>query len=152
AEAATTEIGDEKALPQQDYFLSVGTTIFCIFLVTVLLIVCNGGIRIGFSNHTGLLPVVRRLLDASYLPNDFNIQLRLHHHHTFAVLIAGFSKLFGEDTALLTLSILGNLLLSAAIYVLCRALKLSWLAFLAIGFFIAMNVGFAGHGLEENTF
>src|SRR5262249_31400328 len=66
--------------------------------------------------------------------------------------IAGFAKLLGEDNALLTLSILGNLLLSAAIYVLCRALKLSRLAFLAIGFFLAMNVGFAGHGLEENTF
>src|SRR5690242_9628760 len=112
AEAATATTGEETSLSRQGYFLSVGATIFCIFLVAALLIICNGGIRIGFSNHTGLLPVVHRLLDANYLPNNFNIQLRLYHHRTFAMLIAGLTKLFGEDTALLTLSLLGNVLLS----------------------------------------
>jgi hypothetical protein len=152
AETATATTGGEKSLSRQDYFLSVGATIFCILFVAALLIICNGGIRIGFSNHSGLLPVVRRLLDANYLPNNFNIQLRLYHHRTFALLLAGLTKLLGEDTALLALSLVGNLLLSAAIFLLCRALKMSRLAFLAIGFVIAMNVGFAGHGLEENTF
>jgi len=152
AEAATATTGEEKSLSKQEFFFTVAVTILCIFFVAALLIICNGGIRIGFSNHTGLLPVVHRLLDANYLPNNFNIQLRLYHHRTFAMLIAGLTKLFGEDTALLTLSLLGNVLLSAAIYVLCRALKMSRLAFLAIGLLIAMNVGFAGHGLEENTF
>jgi hypothetical protein len=117
-----------------------------------LLIVCNGGIRIGFSNHTGLLPVVRRLLDATYLPDDFNIQLRLYHHRTFVFLVAGFSKLFGENQALLALSVIGNVLLSTSLYSLSQALKLSNPAFLAIGVIVATNVGYAGQGLELNTF
>jgi uncharacterized membrane protein YidH (DUF202 family) len=42
--------------------------------------------------------------------------------------------------------------LSAALFALCRVLKLSLLAFLAVGVFIALHVAFAGHGLEFNTF
>ncbi len=151
AEAATSKT-DKKNVSQQPFFQNILLPLLCILFVAALIIVCNGGIRIGFSNHSGLLPVVRRLLDATYLPGDFNIQLRLYHHRTFAFLIAGFSKLLGENHALLALSILGNLLLSASLYSLSQVLKLSKLAFLAIGVIVAMNVGFAGHGLELNTF
>ena len=94
-----------------------------ILFVAGLLIVCNGGIRVGYSNHTGLLPVVRRLLDASYLPDNFGITLRLYHHRSFALLVAALSKLFGEDNALIALSLIGNLFLSASLYALSRSLK-----------------------------
>jgi hypothetical protein len=76
--------------------------------VAAMIIVFNGGIRVGFSNHTGLLPVVRRILDPTYLPNDFNIQLRLYHHRIFAYWIAGLTKFLGEDNALIALSLVGN--------------------------------------------
>jgi hypothetical protein len=123
-----------------------------ILLVAGLLIVCNGGIRVGFSNHTGLLPVVRRLMDANYLPDNFGITLRLYHHRPFALLVAGFAKLFGEDNALISLSFIGSLFLSASLYALCRSLKLPVLAFIAFGFLVAMSIGWTGFGLETNTF
>src|ERR1051325_12013017 len=105
-----------------------------VLFVTFLLIVCNGGIRVGFSNHTGLMPVVRRLLDADYLPGNFGITLRLYHHRSFALLVAAFANFLGEDKALILLSIIGNLFLSASLYSLCRSLRLKIPAFLALGF------------------
>jgi hypothetical protein len=136
----------------QNLFLTFLLPSLSILLVAGLLIVFNGGIRLGFSNHTGLLPVVRRLLDASYLPDHFGISLRLFHHRSFAYLVAAFSKLFGEDNALISLNLLGNIFLSASLLALCRSLKLSILAFIAVGLFLALSVGWTGWGLETNTF
>jgi hypothetical protein len=133
-------------------FTQILVPLGAILFVTGLLIVCNGGIRVGYSNHTGLMPVVRRLLDENYLPDNFGITLRLYHHRSFVYLVAGFAKLFGEDNALIILSILGNLFLSASLYALSRCLKLSVLAYLAWGFLIAMSIGWTGFGLETNTF
>src|SRR5688572_28607695 len=123
-----------------------------ILFVAGLLIVFNGGIRVGFSNHTGLLPVVRQILDANYLPDHFGITLRLFHHRSFAYLVAGFAKLFGEDNALISLNAIGSTCLSFGLYALCRSLKLPLLAFVAFGFFVALTVGWTGWGLETNTF
>ncbi len=124
----------------------------CILGVAAFIIIFNGGISMGYSNHTGLIPVVRRLLDPNYLPNDFNIQLRLYHHRVFAYLIAAFTKLTGEDNALIALNIIGFTLLSASLYSLCRSLNLSRLAFVAVGVLLATNVAWIGRGLETNTF
>ena len=41
--------------------------------VTLALIFFGGGIDIGSTNHVGMLPVVRRLLDPAYLTGDFGI-------------------------------------------------------------------------------
>ena len=152
AEATKVQIDQVNIHNHHNLFLKIVPIISCIIFVAVLFIVCNGGIQIGFSNHTGLIPVVRRILDANYLPNDFNIQLRLYHHRSFAMLMAGVTKFLDEDNALLTLSIIGNLFLSASLFYLCRTLKLSLSAFLAIGVLIAMNTVWIGHGLEVNTF
>lgn len=65
--------------------------------VAALLLAANGGIRVGFSNHVGLLPVVRRLMDPDYLPGDFGIQLCLYHHRVFAHVVAALARLLGED-------------------------------------------------------
>src|SRR5215510_11765112 len=79
----------------------------CIAVAAAFIIILNGGVSVGFSNHTGLIPVVRRILDPNYLPNDFNIQLRLYHHRSFAYLIAAFVKILGEDNALIVLNLIG---------------------------------------------
>jgi hypothetical protein len=114
--------------------------------------VFNGGIRLGFSNHTGLMPVVRRMLDPNYLPGDFSIQMRLYHHRVFATIVAGLTTVFGETGALLLLSVVGLLLLGAGVYYLCRALGLPPLGCLLAGLLVALNVLWAGYGIEENTF
>jgi hypothetical protein len=145
-------MSQEETSREQGLFLTIIVPIVAIVFVACLLIVFNGGIRVGFSNHTGLLPVVRHMLDANYLPDNFGISLRLYHHRSFALLVALFSRLFGEDNALISLNIIGNTLLSAGLYALCRSLKLSVLAFIAAGFLLAMSIGWTGYGLETNTF
>jgi hypothetical protein len=124
----------------------------CITAITALIIILNGGVSLGYSNHTGLIPVVRRMLDPNYLPNDFNIQLRLYHHRSFAYLIAAFVKLFGEDEALIVLNVIGFILLSCSLYFLCRTMQLSRLAVFTVSSLIATNVAWVGRGLETNTF
>lgn len=120
--------------------------------VASLIIFFNGGLDVGMSNHVGLLPVVRRILDANYLAGDFGIHLRLYHHRTFAELIAGLARIIGEERALIVLSVVCTLALSTALYCLCRALRLPLSAYLFVGLFLALSVGWTGRGLEENTF
>jgi hypothetical protein len=145
-------MSQEETFKEQGLFFTVIVPVVAILFVAGLFIVFNGGIRVGFSNHTGLLPVVRHMLDASYLPDSFGISLRIFHHHSFALLVKLFTQLFGEDNALILLNIIGNILLSGGLYALCRSLKLSTMAFIAAGFFLAMSVGWTGYGLETNTF
>lgn len=116
------------------------------------MIYCNGGIGVGASNHVGLLPVVRRILDPNYLPGDFNIALRFYHHRAFAYLVAGGSALLGEDRALILLAVLAMVAMSAALFGLCRALGMSRLGFLAVAAFVATRFAWTGRGLELNEF
>ncbi len=116
------------------------------------MIYCNGGIGVGASNHVGLLPVVRRILNPNYLPGDFNIALRFYHHRAFAYLVAGGSALLGEDRALIVLAVLGMAAMSAALFGLCRALGLSRWGFLVVGVFAATRFAWTGRGLEVNEF
>ena len=123
-----------------------------IFAVAIGMIYCNGGIGVGSSNHVGLLPVVRRILDPNYLPGDFNIALRFYHHRAFAYLVAGGSSLLGEDRALIVLGVLAMLAISAALFGLCAQLGLSRWGFLAVGAFAATRFLWTGKGLEVNEF
>ncbi len=125
---------------------------FCIAVVTVLIISFNGGVSVGASNHFGQLPVVRRVLDPGYLPGDFSIELRRHHHRVFTYLIAGFSSALGEDRALILLHLIGMSLLAASLWRLCCAVSLSSLGFVAVGLFLATNLFWTGRGLELNHF
>ncbi|MBA3713249.1 MAG: hypothetical protein H0W76_12505, partial [Pyrinomonadaceae bacterium] len=97
-------------------------TALCVVAVAALFVIFNGGISVGASNHAGLVPVVRRIIDPAYLPGDFGIELRLYHHRVFAYAVAGCSIIFGEDNALILLTIIGMTLLSAALFYLCRTL------------------------------
>ncbi len=123
-----------------------------IFAATIGMIYCNGGISVGSSNHVGLLPVVRRILDPNYLPGDFNIALRFYHHRAFAYLVAGGSSLLGEDRALIVLGVLAMLAISAALFGLCSALGLSRWGFLVVASFAATRFLWTGKGLELNEF
>lgn len=123
-----------------------------IFAAAVAMIYCNGGIGVGASNHVGLLPVVRRILDPNYLPGDFNIALRFYHHRAFAYLVAGGSALLGEDRALVVLGVLAMLAMSAALFGLCRQLGMSRCGFLVVAVFAATRFAWTGKGLELNEF
>jgi hypothetical protein len=123
-----------------------------IIAVAALIVAFNGGIAVGSSNHVGLLPVVRRILDPGYLPGDFNIELRLYHHRVFAVILAMLASLFGEDRAVVCLHIVSVLALSAGLYYLCRAIGLAPWAYLLMGFLLSVSCLWIGLGLEENNF
>jgi len=133
--------------PPIHYFLLGLTTLG----IAVLLAVFNG-ISVGYSNHSGLLPVVRRIVDLTYLPGDFNITMRLYHHRGFAHLVAAFTSVFGEDRALIVLSVLSLVLLAGAILYLCRVLKLTLTWGALAGAFIALRVIWSGFGIEVNDF
>ncbi|HZS06205.1 MAG TPA: DUF6798 domain-containing protein [Blastocatellia bacterium] len=127
-------------------------TILCIAGIAILIISFNGGIGVGISNHVGLLPVVRRILNPDYLPGDFNISLRIYHHRVFAYLLAGLSWLAGEERGIVFLHLVGAALLSASLWYLCRVLRLPLTGYLAAGLFLATGFLWTGSGLEENTF
>lgn len=132
---------------------SLALTVLGVAGVAALLIVSSGGISVGSSNHVGLVPVVRRILDPQYLPGDFGIAVRLYHHRVFAYLVAALAALFGEDNALMVLNIAGRGLLSFALwFLLCRVMKQSLGLFLVVGVFVALQVGWVGRGLELNDF
>jgi hypothetical protein len=139
------------AVSESKLFASL-LTVLSIAGVTALIISFNGGVSVGSSNHVGLLPVVRRILDPNYLPGDFNISLRLYHHRVFAYLIAGLSRVMGEERGIILLHLTGATLMSASLWSLCRALKLSLTGFVAAGLFLATGFLWTGLGLEENTF
>src|SRR5262245_35516618 len=123
-------------------------TIVCVATVAALIVGFADGIRVGSSNHVGLLPVVRRILDPTYLPGDFHISLRYNHHRIFAYLIAGLSALFGEYPGVIVLHMVGALLLAVSLWVLCRTLRLSPMWYLAAGLFLATQFLWTGRGLE----
>jgi hypothetical protein len=124
----------------------------CVLCVAALLIIFHGGIDIGFSNHVGLLPVSRRLLDPDYLPQDFSISLRFYHHRPFVYLVATLSAILGEDNALIALNVAGKLSLSAALFCLCKVLRIPLIGFLTVGCFLATGFLWTGRSLETNTF
>jgi hypothetical protein len=119
--------------------------------VGMLLLVCQDGIGIGYSNHTGLIPVVRRLLDPQYLPGDFGIATRLFHHRPYAEAVAALARFVGEDGALIVLALTGKILLALSLMVLARALGLSTAGYVAVGALIAAEIAYVGRGLESNT-
>ena len=133
-------------------FVSFTINSICIVVVAALLVSFNGGIGVNSSNHVGLVPVVRRILDPNYLPGDFNISLRLYHHRIFAYLLAGLSTLMGEERGIVLLHLAGALLMAVSLWYLCRTLGFSLWAYLTACLFLATGFLWTGLGLEENVF
>jgi hypothetical protein len=119
--------------------------------VGMLLLVCQDGIGIGYSNHSGLIPVVRRLIDPQYLPGDFGIATRLFHHRPYAEAVAALARFVGEDGALIGLAVAGKMLLALSLMVLARALGLGTWGYVVVGALIAAEIAYVGRGLESNT-
>lgn len=119
---------------------------------TLLAIALDHGILLNSENHAGLLPVVRRILDPNYLSGDFGISIRLHHHHAFTWLVAMLSLIFGENGALILLTVLGYVVLFAGIWRLGAALGLTPARRLMLGVALASSAVFLDHGVEANRF
>lgn len=119
---------------------------------TLLAIALDHGILLGSENHAGLLPVVRRILDPSYLPGDFGISIRIHHHHAFTWLVAMLSAVFGENGALELLTVLGYVAIFTGIWRLGMALGLTPARCLLLGVALASSAMFLDHGVEANRF
>ncbi|MGA9332752.1 MAG: DUF6798 domain-containing protein [Rudaea sp.] len=123
-----------------------------IAICTLLAIALDHGILLNSENHAGLLPVVRRILDPNYLPGDFGISIRIHHHHAFTWLVAMLSLIFGENGALELLTVLGYVVLFAGIWRLGGALELAPARRLMLGVALASSALFLDHGVEANRF
>lgn len=121
-------------------------------VLTLLAVGLDGGIWLGGENHAGLLPVVRRLVDPAYLPGDFGIELRLHHHQTWTQLVAWLSRLAGETTALAILTWVGVALVFAGLWRLARVAGLGRGATALVCTLLATGGLFLNHGLEINRF
>ena len=121
-------------------------------LASVFLILFQGGINVGSSNHVGLIPVVRRILDPNYLPGDFGISVRLFHHQVFAYLIAWSTKIFGETVALVVLGIVSRILLAFSLLVLARSIGITLAGYLVISVLLSLEFAQIGLGLETNNF
>lgn len=119
---------------------------------TALAIALDGGIRIGSENHAGLLPVMRRILDPGYLPGDFGISIRLHHHHVFAWVAAMLSLPLGEHGALALLAVLGLAAIFAGLWRLGAVLDLAPGRRLLLGVMLAIGLAWLDHGVEANRF
>jgi hypothetical protein len=127
--------------------------LLCMALACALLaIALDHGIRLGSENHAGLLPVMRRIVDPGYLPGDFGISLRLHHHHVFTWIAAMLSIPLGENGALALLAVLGFAAIFAGIWHLGGALALAPGRRLLLGVALAIGAAYLDHGVEANRF
>ncbi len=127
-------------------------TVIFVVLIAALMIAENNGILVGYSNHTGLLPVARRIADPSYLSGDFTIEMRQYHHRSFAQIVAWCSQALGEKHGLIALHTTGILLLSWGLFSLCASLELPALVAVVAGLLIAREEAGIGIGAEQNTF
>lgn len=118
---------------------------------TALAIALDHGIQVGRENHAGMLPVVRRILDPGYLPGDFGIAIRAHHHRVFAWVVAMLASAgLGENGALALLTVVGYATLFAGLWTLGAAVGLQRERRLLLGVLLACGALFLDHGVEAN--
>lgn len=123
----------------------------CVVACTLLAIALDHGIQVGMENHTGMLPVVRRILDAAYLPGDFGIELRLHHHRVFAFVVAALAGSgLGETGALVVLTVTGFALVFAGMWTLGASLGLAWQRRVLVSVALATGFAYLDRGVEAN--
>lgn len=126
--------------------------VLLVVATSFLFITQEDRVRVGFDNHAGILPVVRRILDPGHLPGDFGIRLREFHHRPFAHVIAGLSKWLGEKDGLWVLHMAGMTAVAAGALALWRSLGLPLALFPVL---VALLIGkplWIGKGTEVNEF
>ena len=138
--------------PSRVDWRAVVSALAMVMACVALTIALDNGIQIGRENHAGMLPVVRRLLDAAYLPGDFGIDIRAHHHRVFAILIAALARPLGESAALAGLTVAGYALVFAGLWFLGSALRLSRSRRVLFGIALAAGAFFLDRGVEANRF
>lgn len=131
---------------------ALASALTMIAVCVALTIALDQGIQIGRENHAGMLPVVRRLLDATYLPGDFGIEIRMHHHRVFAILVATLARFIGEQNALAWLTVVGYALIFAGLWRLGGALQMSRSRRLLFGVALAAGMFYLDRGVEANRF
>lgn len=141
------EIASNQRQRSHDVFVALAL----IPVLSAILVCAAGGIVIGESNHVGLLPVVRRMVDPGYLPNDFGISLRWYHHFPFAVMLGWMSALLGENTAVVIMSFAGRVVFLGGLFSFCRVLGMRPWAFAGCAVGLGLTLLHAGEGLEINT-
>lgn len=122
------------------------TVLACVALAIAL----DGGIQVARENHAGLIPVVRRLLDPAWLPGDFGIELRAHHHRVFAWMVAVLWRPFGMHGAFALLTVAGYALVFAATWTLGRSVGLDAARRALLCVALACGALFLDHGVEAN--
>jgi hypothetical protein len=141
-------------MPIDSHSARVRWTIYLLLTVaacTALVIALDGGILVGYENHAGMLPVVRRILDAGYLPGDFGIEIRAHHHRVFAWIVAMLSSSgLGENGALAVLAVASYATLFGALWALGGSLGLSPERRTLLCFAMASGFALINHGVEAN--
>lgn len=115
-----------------------------------LAIALDHGIQVARENHAGLIPVVRRLLDPAFLPGDFGIELRAHHHRVFAWMVALLWAPFGMHGAFALLTVAGYGLVFAATWALGRSVGLDAGRRALLCVTLACAALFVDHGVEAN--
>ena len=146
-----SDLSTRRASPHTRIVGFLGITGLVVWVAGMMLLF-NGGIAIGYRNHAALLPVVRRILNRDYLPQDFGVALRLYHHRVFAHIVAIGSKLLGEDGAIVALTLLGMVLMAVCLLYLSKSLGLSLPGYATAGVILALHAGETGRGLEANKF
>lgn len=139
-------------LPSRIHWQALVSALAMVVGCVALAIALDQGIQIGRENHAGMLPLVRRLLDATYLPGDFGIDIRAHHHRVFATLVAALARPFGEQAALAWLTVAGYALAFAGLWSLGSALRLSRSRRVLFGIALAAGAFFLDRGVEANRF
>jgi len=138
--------------PATSGWISVVVATGMVAACTAFSIAIDHGIHVGNENHAGLLPVMRRLSDPAYLPGDFGISIRLHHHHVFSWVAAMLARPLGEHGALALLAVLGLASIFAGLWRLGGALDLAYGRRLLLGVAIAIGIAWLDHGVEANRF
>lgn len=141
-----------SARPPGSSWIAAACASGMVAICTLLAIALDRGIRLGSENHAGLLPVMRRLMDPGYLPGDFGISIRLHHHHVFTWIAATLASALGEHGALALLAVLGLAAVFAGLWCLGAALRLAPARRLLLGVAIAIGIAYLDRGVEANRF
>lgn len=122
--------------------------ILSITLGVLFLILANGGIKIGYTTQVSYLPQVYRILDPTFLQNDFTINSRLTHHFQFNYVTAQLFKIFGEKNGIITLNSLLLFFFSYSVFIFANFFELNKVNYILLMLLLSSSISEIGAGLE----